>query len=138
MKMRRIVYVCILLLAVSCSKHKYYFSPFIQGNIYDVKSKKPIDSVKLSINLLEKSTLKVVSQRETLSNSDGFFSLNSDHILYTGDGREESSLFDGRYTSFLILEKRGCKKDTIQIEKYWKRNDTIAKLDSIFLKPLEK
>ncbi|REH50450.1 hypothetical protein C7448_10462 [Tenacibaculum gallaicum] len=138
MKMRRIIYICILLFIVSCSKHKYYLSPFIQGNIYDVKSKKPIDSVKLSINLLEKSTLKVVSQRETLSSKDGFFSLNSDHILYTGDGREESSLFDGRYTSFLILEKRGCKKDTIQIEKHWKRNDTIAKLDSIFLKPLDK
>lgn len=136
--MRRVIYICTLLFIVSCSKHKYYFSPFIQGNIYDAKSKKPIDSVKLSINLLEKSTLKVVSQRETLSNSDGFFSLNSDYILYTGDGREESSLFDWRYTSFLILEKRGRKKDTIQIEKHWKRNDTIVKLDSIFLKPLEK
>ena len=136
--MRRVIYICTLLFIVSCSKHKYYFSPFIQGNIYDAKSKKPIDSVKLSINLLEKSTLKVVSQRETLSNSDGFFSLNSDYILYTGDGREESSLFDGRYTSFLILEKRGRKKDTIQIEKHWKRNDTIVRLDSIFLKPLEK
>lgn len=138
MKNLKIVFISFFLLSTSCVKHKYYFTPLIIGNTYQSESKKPIDSVKISIQLIDKTNSNLLSKKNTFSNKKGSFSINSDYIFYNGDGRKEESLFDGKYIKLLLLEKEGYVSDTIQIKNYWKSNDTIANIGSIYLDLIKK
>lgn len=124
---------------MSCEKHKYYFTPTIEGSVYESESKKPIDSVKISISLKHKFNLKLLSKKNTLSNKKGKFSLSSDYIFYKGDGREEESLFAGKYIRFLLFEKKGYKSDTIQFNDLWESKiDTLIHVSPVYLSLLKK
>ena len=133
------IYLFIYLFIVSCEKRKFYVIPFIEGYVYDNETKSSLNNVNISIITFNKHWLNKTPTKytNTYTTKNGYFSTKPFIIEYNGDSQDIQRV-SFLYLEYILIQKKGYVSDTIEVADFWKSGDTIAVIDTVYLKPIKK
>ncbi len=130
------IFLVVILLLPSCGKQLHLIRHSVEGYVYNVKTKKPLDSVKIGFLIETSNGNNQKFEKVFFSNKIGYFEIPKVEIKTHYEGAKTLRMI---YNLNLKLEKRNYEGKIINIRDTIYTIDkekNIIYLDTIFLKPI--